>query len=186
MMKRKYIIALFLLISIALIFMLQPKVSSLLFSKKREVLLHNFEKSVLEDKKISIKKYWEFREFYSPGIFIYDPSGSEIEKLRPFPNYAKYLDSSLDLTPILFFEAPNLTSLGGITKQTGLPKVEISNIENVYLNTNDTFFFKTKDNKTVLLMIKTIKEVATANGFILKNENIINSGKMWFEIAVIE
>ncbi len=184
-MRRKFIIALFISISIALIFFLQPKISSLLFSQKRERLLQDFIAYIQKDKNVSMKTYWEFREFYSPGTFIYEPTGLRLKKSETIPSYDIFLDPFQEFTPILFFKSPHFTSIGGITEQKSLSSAETFSMEEIYMNSSNAIFYKTKDNRTILFMIKPLDEVVMANGFILQNEDILNSKKMWFEIAII-
>src|SRR3989344_5616041 len=74
---------LFLLVFIAILFLaLSPKISSLIFQTKRQMLLNNFLQVVKQENKIDGQTYWRFRESYSPGYFTFSKNGVEKDLLR--------------------------------------------------------------------------------------------------------
>ena len=109
---------------VGLFVVLSPKVSSLLLPFKRQVILNDFINKTKMAGVINSTDYWQFREFYSPGYFIYSKNGIEQSVLKSvikkigidYPQ--KTIDSSF-----LFFSSPWLNSLDMLTKQVKLDKV---------------------------------------------------------------
>lgn len=183
-MRTKYIIFLISVIFL-LAFLLQPKITPLLFPQRRIVLLENFITKIQSNNTVNIKDYWEFREFYSPGNFIYDPSGiKEINSKNVITDQTLFSNNP-DFHPILFFKSANMTSIGGLTQVKSLPPTNNLEIKSIYLKSDDTIVYKAKNDNTILIMFKPINEIKKANGFIHKSKEILNAKKYWYEVAII-
>lgn len=115
MSKSKETRVLFIILSIGLIFsffLFQPKLSSKLFPIKRIYMWKVFINKVNSDKKIDPQEYWKFREFYSPGYFLFKREGLNKQLVT---DNIRLIYSNLNTTyiyrPFLKYNSPLLSSL---------------------------------------------------------------------------
>lgn len=189
--SRKLLI-LHLIIFIALFIFLTPKVSAQLFPFISENRLTTFLDTSTSEKEISPRSYWEFREFYSPGSFIFDKKGISNTHTEPVLTNAEVtLHANAQVTPFLAFTSRKLHSVDYITTANSLDQIidEITIDEkNLLLIKTDTERVYRKNSTTyVLLFLKSPDQMRTANGFFDYRiaDKELTEGKYWFNVTVI-
>lgn len=176
-----------LMIIITLLFIfLSPRLSSSIFPAKRAMLLNNFVNKTTSTKTIDSQRFWEFREFYSPGyskVLNQGLSQSDIDqaivKIGQKPsNITKYTN--------LFF-SNHSTSIEGLTKEIKIKSViSIPNTSQILFEKNESVIYKI-DGKTYIAFLKPISEMKKANGFFEydKNPKMFEKNN-WFNITVLD
>ncbi len=174
-----------LLVTVAfiLIFLfLEPKIAARIIPYESQRLLTQFISSTERQKKINSRDFWRFREFYSPGSYVYNPNG-----VATPPILVKRI-ASLPFTPSLSFTSPRLSSVGGHTPIDSLPKqLQLpAPSQEILLSTSTIFLAKEPDNAYLLLFIKPISEIKKANGF-LQHESSADdkTGNFWLDVTLI-
>jgi hypothetical protein len=176
---------------ISLFLVLSPKISSQLFSFKRDAVLNEFIRSTKSNGKIDPQAYWKFREFYSPGYFIFSRDGIEKKLISKAKEKIgiKYDEKGIDLT-FLTLSSPQVDSLDMLTPQADLYTI----IDRSKLPTKDIIF----SNKNCLIynespkIIKIIfllngNDMRKANGFFDYNDKDkkLVENKNWLNITVV-
>lgn len=161
--------------------LLVPKVASTIFPQKRAELLQKFISETTKNNDIDLPVYAQFREFYSPGSFIYKKSGLSNQ------NQAIQIFNKLDpqATAQLLFSSQLLTSVGGRTKNTSFIAL---NKQNGKILVHTSSLEMIENGQTIsLLFLKPVAQVKTANGF-LQNEPVSDEkyGDMWLEMTTIK
>jgi hypothetical protein len=154
--NKKDIFFYFITISIVVILYLifQPKLSSRFFGMRRTFLWNNFLNETIQKKKINSQSFWELREFYCPGHFVFDKGAS----LLPFLRYDCDLLKSED----------SLTNLNNLSGYVNLKEIDP---DDILFNTKNEIIYKNKKNSWVVIMfLKSIEEMKTANGYFDYNE----------------
>jgi hypothetical protein len=178
--QKKELIVIFCIIVVCFL-LLQPKISSLLFPIKQQYMLNTFVNSVKQDKTLNLQKYWEFREFYSPGSFVYEKNGL-VTKQNAAINEFVALDKKA--TPQLLFSSAKVVSVGGRTKNNTLPMINTWQ-HNIILHTSSELLLENNGSLS-LYFLKPISEVAKANGFLQNQPFADPKGTLWFEVTTIK
>ena len=182
-----------LLVFIFLLFIiLSPKVSSLLFTFKRQAVLNEFINKTKTEGKINPQEYWQFREFYSPGYFTFSGTGvseslvyNAVKKIG-----IKYDRREIDLTD-LFFSSQRLNSLDMLTKQSSLNKLidqkQFQKEKVIFMSSNSLIY--QEDPKTIeIIFLLSNSDMQKANGFFdyQDKDKQLTEGENWFDITSIK
>jgi hypothetical protein len=183
--------SLIIIIIVILFVSLSPKISSQLFPLKREAILNKFIDSTKQNGKIDPQEYWKFREFYSPGYFIFSKNGIDkvlISKTKEKIGI-KYDEKGVSLT-FLTFSSPYLDSLDMLTARTSLDMIiDKSKLptKNIIFSNKNCLIYKESPKIIKMIFLLSIDEMKKANGFfnygaedktIMKNENWLNATVM--------
>lgn len=179
-----------LLIIIGLFLVLNPKVSSTLFPIKRQMVLQTFINNTKQNNKIDSQKFWEFREFYSPGYFNFNKNGLTSSQIKAARDKSGV---SINLKNIdrffLTFTSPHLTSLEALVttnKLTDVINTATFDSKSIIFSNNNTLIFK--DKNIHIIFLKSESDMQRANGFFDYSEadkNLVN-GKYWLEVTTID
>ncbi len=175
------------IVFISLLFLIfSPRLSSSLFSFKRSILLNNFINKTLSTKIIDSQRYWEFREFYSPGYSKIENQGlnrkdidQAIEKIGQQP-------SNIDHYTNVFFSSHS-TSIEGLTREIKLrTTISIPNDSKILFENSESIIFKS-EGKTYIAFIKPISDMKKTNGFFeyQKDKKMFDNNN-WFSITVLD
>jgi len=154
---------------------LQPTVSSNLIPQKRQLLLTTFLNQVNQDQHISAQKFWEFREFYSPGTFTFNS-----ESVGVYQTF-RIINLPTPQTDLIFFTAPKTKSLDAVINSPRIYLDKISSIsEPVFQNSSSVIYYNTQSSLKIIFY-KSIDEMRSANGFFdyLPSELEFLDGKYW-------
>lgn len=112
-----YVLILLLVILCAFVF-LQPALSYQLFPQKREALLTSFITSLQKSTTLDPVRYWEFREFYSPGVFTFSKEYSVHSLQIPsvLQTDVTNLEKKHQIKPYLVFHSDSIDSFDAITR----------------------------------------------------------------------
>jgi len=169
-------------IIIASFILFVPKISSILIPQKRTEILQNFISDTHKKKDIDLQLYWKFREFYSPGSFIYQPEGLDNPDLQLI-TIARIL--SKDFKPILMFHSSRIDSIGGYTSTSALNQDSITAQNKILLHTPTLYLSSLPNNGYLLIFLKPVEKVKKANGFIPTIETK-KEKDYWLEISKIK
>lgn len=182
---------LILIFIIGLFIFLSPKVSSQLFSFKRQAILNEFISTTKQRSLIDPQEYWKFREFYSPGYFIFSRSGIEKPLISQMKEKIgiKFIENNIDLT-FLAFSSPLVNSLDMLTTKENLNEIfdqkQLPNENIIFMNKNSLIFRETQNVIKIIFLLNG-RDMKKANGFfdytgqdaeLVKNKN-------WFNITVV-
>ena len=184
-----FFLSILLIVSLCFI-LLVPKVASRVFPQKREMLLNAFITQVKRDQKIDPQKYWEFREFYSPGYFNFSEKGIDMSNLK---DGHSDLSRSADMIDLYFlgFYSKNLISLDGLTEEASLNKVfykDKLSTKEVLFESHNAIIYKDTTGQTYIVFLLPISEMKKANGFFDYNKNELKflDKKNWFNITKLK
>lgn len=185
-----FFLILFILIVASFCF-LSPKISAQLFTFKRQATLSGFVNNSKANG-INPQGYWEFREFYSPGYFIFSRDGIDKTKLSQAKEKigVKYNEKNIDLT-FLVFSSPLTSSLDMLTKQTDLnsliSKQQLPKENIIFMNANALIYKENPKTIKVIFLINNA-EMKKANGFFdyTDKDKQITEGENWFNITSIK
>lgn len=155
---------------IVLFLLLSPKISSEVFSFKRHTVLNEFINSTKANGRIDPQAYWKFREFYSPGSFIF--SKNTIDK--PFLTFSSSLLESTDILT-------EYSSLNEATKTSVLK-------ENIIFKGENSLIYKQDKNIIKIVFLLSNDEMRKANGFFDYNDKDkkITENKKWLNITTVK
>lgn len=182
-----FTILLFVIIFSFVIF--SPKLSSLVFSLRRETVLKEFINETKIHGRVDPQNYWKLREFYSPGHFIFSRDGiAESILMNTLKEIGiDYNSKNVDLT-FLFFSSEKLHSLDMLTKQASLSALinqkQIREKDIIFMNKN-SLIYKEKQNLIKIVFLMSNSDMQLANGFFDykdKDKNLIK-GQNWFNIT---
>lgn len=171
---------------------LQPKLSAWTLPFKRQMIWQSFIKDTQKNNKINARNFWEFREFFNPGSFIFERDGlsqkqtnDQLEKLNVS------LKKDVTSLPFLIYDSGKMKSLEALVGNNDLNNVinnlNIDNKNIIYRNGSSIIYYD--GNKTAaLIFIKPTDEMVTANGFYNyrnKDDIKIYTGKYWLSISRI-
>lgn len=169
---------------------LSPKVSSQLYSFKRQVVLNQFISNTKTNNKIDPQEYWKFREFYSPGYFTFSRMGiqSSLFKIAQKMIGIKYDEKEISLT-FLNFSSSRLNSLDMLTNKVTLSEIINYNLnDNIIFRNKNSIIYKT-DSKTIkIIFLMNNQDMKKANGFFYYDDKdkAITEGKNWFNITSLK
>lgn len=185
----KFILIVILITSLFII--LSPKISNIVFPQKRQVTLNSFIENVKTKGAIDASKYWEFREFYSPGYFTFSRDGiaASLTKNSAREIGVKYNVNNIDLT-FSFFSSSRLDSLDMLTKSSSLSQLvdekQFQNGKILFMNKSSLIY--QRDNKTIVIVfLMDNKAMRKANGFFdyVDKDKKITQGKNWLNITSV-
>ncbi len=167
-----------------------PRVASSIFPFKRAMVFDGFLKNTRQVNSIDPQKYWEFREFYSPGYFDFSDKGIDATKVS---NALQKLNISPQDISIYFakFNSKHLISLDGLTKDRALSEVfdkSKAGIKEVLFENSNSIIYKNNQDQTFVVFLLPISEMKKANGFFdyeNKDKNLLKD-KNWFDITKLD
>ncbi len=176
----------FLMIIITICFVIfTPRVSSLIFSEKRELNLNSFISSAQNDQKIDPQEFWKFREFYSPGYFELRDQGLEKSEIQSAQSEIGLLPNNVIYASL--FRSKHSLSLDGVTEAKSLDEViDINSIGEIKFQNSNSAIIK-RGNDWIIIFLMPVSEMKKANGFFeyegkdkefLKNKNWFNLTKI--------
>jgi hypothetical protein len=179
-------------ISIALVIVViafvfsSPRISSAFFLFKRESAFNSFLKETKSNNQIDPRKFWEFRDLYSPGYIKFSNTGIDKSDISSTLNKLALDPQNVNLY-FSKFDSRNLESLDGLTIESKIDKViknENLNIKSVLFKNSNTIIFNDAGNQTYIIFILPVSEMKKANGFFDYGEDqkILN-GKNWIDIT---
>lgn len=179
-----------LIIIVFLFCILNPKISNQIFSFKRNSTLNNFINITKSKGAIDSQEYWEFREFYSPGYFVFSNSvinKTLLDKAKAIIGL-KYNEKNVSLV-FLIFSSPNLNSIDMLTKQTDLTKMfnKPQNINVIFINKN-CLIYKADSTTIKIVFLLSNADMRRANGFFdyQDKDKKITEGENWFNITSLK
>lgn len=185
MKKYLFLLSSFFLLSILFIF-LEPKVSARLFPFVRTSRLNSFLTDTLTSQKINGRTYWEFREFYSPGVFTYNKKGIEETVVKSITQNDVVVDKQ-DILPFLFFNSPFLRSIDSLTSETTITPFLNPDIKDSLIRTPNLLI--RRNNKEIfLLFLLPYTEMEITNGFFdyREKDKLLVKDKNWLNITRIK
>lgn len=191
--NKDYLFVFLLLVIIVISFLiLTPKVASMLFPQKRQMVLQSFISSTKQTNKIDPQKFWEFREFYSPGYFTFNRNGLTNTQIKTVENKTGI---SVDMNNVsrifLSFTSLHLNSYEALVSAVKLSDVvnvqTLGSKETIFSN-NNTLIYKDSTKRTHILFLKPLSEMERANGFFNYNDTdkSIVQGKNWLEVTTLD
>lgn len=171
--------------------LLHPKVTMMLVAAQRSSRYTNFASAIEKDNNIDGKKFWEFREFYSPGSFVFRKTGvdrHEVDRVLKEMNVRIYPDR--DIFPYQLYYSPHITSIESlVTTATISAFMKIPSITyNCYVKTQTQFMCQSQRN-VLIGFIKPLDEMKKTNGFYdYARDDVrkIVKDKMWLDITQIK
>lgn len=170
----------------------QPKVASSLFQPKRTMLLDTYITAVKTQPTFNPQTYWEFREFYSPGHFLYEKTGLPKEMLNEFLSHSPIsVQQKHFITPFLSFKSPYLESIDGLTLAKSIDEIIDSNRLNpqdIVAKNKQALLYRYENDKLLLIFVLSGDEMKKANGFFDYREadKEFVKGKNWLNITYIQ
>ncbi|CAN5153188.1 hypothetical protein BH09PAT1_BH09PAT1_5430 [soil metagenome] len=163
--QRSYLLVLSIIL-LGTFVMLSPSVSSTLFPSKHQAELYSFLDEIKKDNKLNPQNYWKFREFYSPGDFVFEKKYTIPEsKISPqiITNYTKIGEQAHEM-PYLLFHSNKVDSIDAlIDKKIDLTK--LSAPDEQYIIANPTLLIKDMKTYYLLTAILPGRDIRKANGF---------------------
>lgn len=184
------IILLIIVLSLGFI-ILSPKISSRVIQAKRDVLWDKFYDQNIESGLVDGKRFWEFREFYSPGSFVFKKeglSGKEItgsiysDEIAQFNFKKDYF--------FLHYKSEKIESIEGLTNINSIERLlnKYSFFKKRIINRGSNFVLIDGSNKRyMLLALLKNDELKKANGFFdyTEEDKELVNGKNWLVLAFI-
>ena len=184
--------ALILITIISLFTFLSPKISSQVFPFKRQAILNEFINATKQRGSIDPQEYWQFREFYSPGYFIFSRTGIEKSSVQQSNEKIgiKYDEKQLSLT-FLVFSSPLANSLDILTTESDLNKIvdlkQFSKENFIFADKNSLIY--REDSRTIkIIFLMDNSKMRIANGYFDYGEKdkLLVENKNWFNVTVIK
>jgi hypothetical protein len=171
--------------------LLQPKISSMLFPQKREYLLNNFIEHVKDGNKIDARAYWEFREFYSPGHFIFERNGISQSTVDNFLYNVQAIRKEHLHVPFLYFQSPYMQSVDSLTNKQYVDEVvNMTKIQSnkILAKNSRVLIFRETENNLLLIFVLSGEDMKKANGFFdyRKRDKEYVKDKNWVNVSRIE
>ncbi|MBU2632446.1 hypothetical protein KKG52_01905 [Patescibacteria group bacterium] len=191
--KRDFGFFLILLIIIIIsFFILSPKISTQLFSLKRQIMLNKFISNSRVNG-INPQEYWKFREFYSPGYFTFSRNEINVNLLNITQKKVgiEYDIDKINLS-FLVFSSPLVNSIDSLTEQTDLNSIinleELSNAKDIILKNKNSIIYKENSKTIKVIFLLKNEEMKKANGFFEYTDSDIKitDGKNWFNATSIK
>jgi len=177
-------------IIVGLFVVLSPKVSSLLFSFKRQAILNDFVNKTKTSGVINPQAYWEFREFYSPGYFTFSKSGitKSLTKNAAKEIGINYDEKTVNLT-FLFFSSQWLNSLDMLTQQTDLNKIiNLGKIpqNNIIFMGKNCLIYKSNPNIIKIVFLLSNDNMQKVSGLSDYEDSKMIRGKNWLNVTSLK
>lgn len=162
------------LLIVGLVFF-HPSFTSKYWSWQRNSVYQQFITQVQNNGEIKAQDFWQFREFYSPGEFTYNPESVGVyQALRiialPHPE-----------TTLMTFTAPQLQSTDSIIESPASYENKVSQVSQPLFQNDTSTIWQSNENEVSIIFYKTIDEMMTANGFYdyQPAERALLQGKYW-------
>ncbi len=182
----RYIFLLIIIITGSYIFM-SPAISYRLIPQKRNALLTSFLSDTQKNNLLDSQRYWEFREFYSPGTFVFkkDYSISPDQMPKSLKTHFSVLKTQTRLRPYLTFHSAKIDSFDALlSKKIDLTKAYL---DKKYLIKNKSLILLDAGNYYSLLSITSSENIKKANGFFEdKGTPRIPQDEYYLTVAVIQ
>ncbi len=168
-----------------------PKISTRIFPFISSNKLSQFIEQSESSKNIDAQKYWEFREFFSPGSFQFSKTGISERITNPIiKNAGILLKDELNLMPFLIFNSPKLASVDFLTTHNSLDQIiyldEINN-KKILLQTDNELIYEYDPSRIVIIFLKSPSDMKRANGFFdyRIEDKELTENKYWLNITII-
>lgn len=170
--------------------LLSPRVSSMLFPFRRTIVWNNFLSEAKSSNSIDPQKYWEFREFYSPGYFDLKTTGLDKDTVQEtIKELGVPINQRAITLPFAKFTSSRITSLDSLTTETSLHAVLQKDIpQSQVLMRNATSIIYTDGLTTKIIFVIPESEMKKAVGFFDyegKDKDLTN-GKHWVNITSVK
>jgi hypothetical protein len=184
----------FLIVLVFIIFglfaVLSPKVSSILFPFKRQIILNDFINKTKIAGVINAQDYWKFREFYSPGFFTFSKNGiaKALSKNAEKEIGINYDEKAVN-SAFLFFSSRWFNSLDMLTKQTDLNKiVDMQKIpkDNVIFIGKNCLIYKSDINTIKITFLLSGNDMQKVSGISDYQNNESIKGENWFNVTSLK
>lgn len=178
-----------LIVAIYVIF--QPKVSSFVFPQKRSAVLSEFKADVIKNKKVDTKFFWQFREFYYPGYFIFERDGFKRKDYLVQTNNLKTVINENYLERVfLIYRSGKLNSFEALVEADTLSKViedRQSGRKDIVISNSSELIYQS-GNLLRIFFIKPVSVMAKTNGYFdhtnPRDARIIN-GYYWLSVSTV-
>lgn len=160
---------------------LHPSFSARLWSWQRQRILDAFISQLETEKTVNPQAFWQFREFYSPGEFAFNPQAVGIfQTLR----LVKLSDPE---TEVLYFHSPKLQSTDSLITTPTLYTQKKPHSAQVLWESERATLYRSGPEELTLIFYASIDEMRTANGFFdyLPSEQELLQGKYWLNQTII-
>jgi hypothetical protein len=195
--KQKFLTAprlFFLVLPILIVFlflMLSPKISAQLFPFKRHAALNEFIDSTKASGQIDSQKYWQFREFYSPGYFTFSRQGIDIKLLKQAETKIKVkFDNKKVNLSFLVFSSPLVSSVDMLTTTSSINEIFQSKVskEAILFKDKNSLIYKQDSGTIAIVFLLSNENMRKANGFFDYNDRdkIITEDKNWFNVTAVK
>lgn len=155
------------------------------------MLWNNFYTNLNFTKEIDTKKFWQFREFYSSGYFVFDRNGLSKKEVSNFlqPMNIPQAVINNDFS-FLTYNSMKILSIDILTKSSSIDDfLEVHNyaISNIISRGNNYLLLKQEPKKVLLFFLVSTPEMEKANGFFdygEKDGDLVKD-KHWLDISLI-
>lgn len=193
-MKGKISFFIILILSSILFFaILTPKISIKIFPFLREKKLKEFKNYLLKTTEFNSQIFWQFREFYCPGYFIFKKEGLNIKNDLFFKEVKAFLKNTKNVIPwFARYHCSYLKSFEGLTEKEFLDDIlnlkEIVNRSIIFKKTDEFVFFQEKKSKNYyIIFLLDQQKMKKAVGFFdyeEKDKELVKD-KIWLDITKI-
>jgi hypothetical protein len=185
----------FILFAIIVLFgafsILQPKASSIIYEQKREVLLNDFKEDLKNNNELDTKKFWEFREFYSPGHFVYRRDGLSKDIVKDFTQRVD-IPGSVIVREYFFlkFNSPRIESIESLSEIKSFDKImatlDLKNKKVLKQGVN-YILLEIGSNDVLLIFLGDYEDLKKTNGFFdyTEEDKALTEDKNWLVISLI-
>jgi hypothetical protein len=171
--------------------LLHPKITMMLLAAQRRSTFEHFASSAEHQKNIDGKRFWEFREFYSPGSFVFRKTGvdrHEVDRLLKDISIRLYPDTYI--FPYQIYYSPRITSIESlVTIATISAFMKIPSTKNYCYVLTSSQYMCQSERMVTIAFIKPLDEMKKTNGFYdYAREDVrqIVKDKMWLNITQIK
>ncbi len=141
---------------------------------------NGFSSRLATTKQIDGRDFWQFREFYYPGNFVFEPLKLEQSVYDTFlKSNGVSINKKADYYPFLYFQSAKIKSLEGMTNEKTLASL---------FNLSGTLYLSKTDKKALLLFIQPIAEMKKTNAhydYRGEYKDIVNKYSFWFVITEV-
>lgn len=182
------LLILLLLAVVGLFTFLSPHLSGVLYPFIRSSRWDTFVSDAVSHKHINPQKYWELREFYDGGSFVFNIDGLHDNSATSFLKNESVEVKSVYVDRILLYRtSPRTKSIDAIvTASKAAELFEITSDGKKLLQEKNEYIIGRQDNNFVVTFLKPIAEMKKANGFV----NYIDykeylADKYWFSELIL-
>jgi hypothetical protein len=141
--------------------------------------------SKMQQTDFTMREYWQYREFYSPGSFSFDPQAVSLAGALQFNDIPSVK------TTLLTFTSPNLVSTDSIVEKSSKDYITEAYVPNTQTKTlvvqPDRVAYSTPDGKIHLIFLRSSDEMVKTLGLFDygKKEKDILEHKLWLNETTI-